>query len=166
MFQFFKKKIDPTAACMEARSLVSNGKVADAIDLLTTVISENPQFSLAYADRGTVYAMTDRHASAAEDLGKALSLGYREGSLFTTLATVQQAQGDLSSSLKSFNEAEALDPSNPFIYYNRAGVYLSLRKKEMAIADLDRCLAFNPDPAFLAAIKKRRLEAGCLVNRG
>jgi len=159
VLKLFQGRIDPTELCAKGRALVSQGQVERALDLYTTVIKENPQFSPAYADRGTVYAMMRQHAKAIEDLSHALALGYREGSLFTTLATVQKELGDFSSALRNFDQAEVMNPNDPLIYYNRSGVHLSLGNQNLAILDLNKCLEFGPDETFRAAIAKRLKEA-------
>ncbi|WP_124540715.1 tetratricopeptide repeat protein [Piscinibacter terrae] len=158
MFKFFKKKVNPTDLCVQARTLVSQGKVAEALALLDQAIKDSPHFSMAYADRGTVYAMTGRHQEAILDLNKALDLGFDAASVLTTLATVQKEQGDHQAALTSFAKAESLTPGNPLIYYNRASLHITLGDWVHAIADLKKCLTLQPDPRTRALIEKRLAE--------
>jgi len=156
MFGFLKRKpADPADTCEDARSLLASGLPDKAIRVLSDLIKEHPDFALAYADRGTVYAMTKRHRPAIADLQRALEMGYVHGSVHTTLATVHMELGDLQSALAHFSRAQELNPDNPLIYFNRAGAYAILGSKDLANADLQRCLSFHPDENFAEAISRR-----------
>ncbi|HEY8099483.1 MAG TPA: tetratricopeptide repeat protein [Burkholderiaceae bacterium] len=158
MFKIFKKSSDPTTLCVEARALISQGQVEKALNLYESVIRDSPQFSMAFADRGTLYAMMKEHTKATADLMHALELGYNDASVFTTLATIYKDLGDFSNALRYFSHAETMAPDNPFIYYNRSGVYLALGNKALAEADLKKCLELGPDANSRAAIQKRLEE--------
>jgi tetratricopeptide (TPR) repeat protein len=155
MFNFFRKKSDPSVACKQARSLIPQGKIEEALRLYEVILSENPRFALAYADRGTLYAMTKNFTKAIEDLSKAIELGYCYDSVFTTLATIHLELHDYQKALTYFSQAITLNPNNPLIYYNRSTVYSELGNKELALSDLRKCLEFGPDQASLSAINKR-----------
>jgi tetratricopeptide (TPR) repeat protein len=158
VFKFFRKKVNPSDLCMQARALVSQGKVAEALSLLDQAVEDNPQFSMAHADRGTVHAMTGRHREAVIDLNRALELGYDAASVLTTLATVQMEQGDHQGALTSFDKAESLMPGNPLVLYNRASAHLALGNRSLAVSDLERCLALQPDARTRSLIEKRLAE--------
>ncbi|WP_423759997.1 tetratricopeptide repeat protein [Burkholderia sp. NLJ2] len=54
-----------------------------------------------------------------------------------------------------FDKALKLNPDQPFVYFNRARAYETLGDLKAAIADLERCLSYNPDDALSAKIKER-----------
>ncbi|WP_408581565.1 tetratricopeptide repeat protein [Burkholderia cepacia] len=58
-------------------------------------------------------------------------------------------------SLDYFDKALKLNPDQPFVYFNRARAYETLGDINASIADLERCLTYDPDDALSAKIKER-----------
>ncbi len=140
------EKLDLSAFCYRAREYVAQGRTRDALNLYGDVLRTDPDNALAYADRGTVYAMLEEHDLALADLRKAFALGYAEASAYCTAATVYSKLKHYQKSLEYFAKAIAAGKDYPFIYYNRAELFRKTGKIEAAIADLETYLALGPDP--------------------
>jgi tetratricopeptide (TPR) repeat protein len=59
--------------------------------------------------------------------------------------------------LEYFAQAIAVDPNNALVYYNRSSALHGVGDKQAAIADLEKCLTFNPEERFRQAVS-RKLE--------
>lgn len=134
---------------------MAQGQVDAALRLYDDVLALDASYTMALADRGTVYAMVKKFDFAVRDLTRAFELGYREASAFCTLATIQLEQRRQQESLAWFARAIELDSANPLAFYNRSRALFELGQHDAAIADLNRCLAFNPDGNTRAMIVRR-----------
>lgn len=141
-----KEKPDLSAFCLRAREFVAQGRARDALNLYGDVLGTDPDYALAYADRGTVYAMLEEHDLALADLKKAFALGYSEASAYCTAATVYSKLKEHKKSLEYFSKAITAGKDYPFIYRNRAEVFRETGDTGAAIADLEKYLGFGLDP--------------------
>ena len=105
-----ENKLDLSPFCMRARSFLAQGRIEDALALYGDVIQVDPDNMLAYADRGTAYAMQEKFDLALRDLERAFALGYVEASAYCTVGTIYFKQRQLQKSLENFGNAVALDP--------------------------------------------------------
>ncbi|WP_080727885.1 tetratricopeptide repeat protein [Ralstonia solanacearum] len=150
-----ERKIDLSPFCMRARGFLTQGRTDDALALYGDVLQVDPGNALAHADRGTAYAMLKKFEPALRDLERALALGYAEASAYCTIGTVYVELKQFQKALEYFNKAIALDENYPFTYYNRSNVLHELGANEAAIADLEKCLAFNPEESMRQLILRR-----------
>lgn len=146
---------DLAPVCMRARSFAARGQIEDALDLYGDVLKVDPEFALAYADRGTVLAMIKRFEPAMNDLERAFSLGYADPSAFSTAGTICMETSQHGKALDFFERAIAISPDYPFTYYNRASVHLAMGNRKAAISDLEQCLRMGPEDDFKEVILRR-----------
>lgn len=144
--------------CMQARGFAGQGRVDDALNLYGEVLRLDPGFAMAYADRGTVFAMTKQFEAALRDLEKAFALGYAEASAFSTAGTICLETQQYDKALSHYKKAVELNPDYPFTYFNRANVYDALGNKKAAIADLETCLSMGGAEDFRQLVFKRLAE--------
>jgi len=149
------EKQDLAPLCMRARAFAARGQIDDALDLYGDVLRVDPGYAMAYADRGTVLAMTRRFEPAMQDLERAFALGYAEASAFGTAGTVSMESGLYDKALAFYARAIEMNPDYPFTYYNRASAHLAMGNRKGAIADLERCLRMGPEDDFKAVILRR-----------
>ena len=150
-----EKILDLSPFCMRARGFVSQGRIDDALGIYSDVLQVDPSNALAHADRGTAYAMLKKFDLALEDLEKAIALGYEDSSVFCTVATIYFEKKQHRKALDYFAKAAELDPNYPLIYYNRSNVMHELGDSNAAIADLEKCLSFDPEDDLKELIARR-----------
>lgn len=150
-----EKTIDLAPFCMRARGFISNGKIEDALELYGDVLHVDPDNALAYADRGTAYAMLKEFGLAINDLERAFALGYVDSAAYSTAATIYFELKQFQKALAYFDKAIELDPDYPLTYYNRSNIWRELGNEREAIADLEKCLQFGPEEDFRQLIERR-----------
>jgi len=150
-----KEKLDLAPICMRARSYVARGHVEDALDLYGDVLKVDPDYALAYADRGTVLAMNKQFGPALQDLERAFALGYSDASAFSTAGTICLETGSFNKALSHFAHSLQLNPDYPFTYFNRASVHSAMGNRNAAIEDLEKCLQMGPEDDFKELISQR-----------
>ncbi|AXW63845.1 hypothetical protein CJO94_18685 (plasmid) [Ralstonia solanacearum] len=155
VIQMSEKIFDLSPFCMRARSFLAQGRTDDALALYGDVLQVDPDNALAYADRGTAYAMLKEFDLALSDLERALALGYVDVSTYCTIGTVYFEMKQLKKALDYLSKAIGLDVSYPFSYYNRSNVLHELGDDMAAIADLEKCLELNPEEGMRQLILRR-----------
>ncbi len=148
-------KLDLGPICMRARSYAARGHVEDALDLYADVLKVDPEYALAYADRGTVLAMTKQFMPAMQDLERAFALGYSDASAFSTAGTICLETGHFDKALDYFGRSLQLNRDYPFTYFNRASVHAAMGNRNAAIEDLEDCLRMGPEDDFKELILQR-----------
>ena len=68
-----ENKVDLSQFCMRARNFLAQGRADDALALYGDVLNIDPTNALAYADRGTAYAMLNKFDLAQQDLERAFA---------------------------------------------------------------------------------------------
>lgn len=158
-------KPDVAAFVLRARHMVSQGRTEDALGEYAELVRISPDYSLAYADRGTLHAMRNELDLAQADFERAFALGHRECAAFSAAASVYMQLKDYPRALALFAKALELDPTYAFAYYNRSRAFHEIGEYESGIADLERCLALQPDEAFRKSIQQRLDMLRSLVSR-
>lgn len=127
----------------------------DALGLYGDVLQVDPRNALAYADRGTVYAMMKEFDLALDDLEMSILLGHAESAVFCTMATIYFEKKQYRKALDYFSKAIEVDSNNALIYYNRSNVLYEMGDAEAAVADLEVCLGLGPEREFKELITRR-----------
>lgn len=148
-------KPELAASCMQARALVAQRRLADAIELYDRVIESDPDYALARADRGTAHALARNFEAAVVDLGRAFELGHTEAAAYSAAATACLELGRLQQSLEYFERAIEQQPDYIFAYYNRSRAFTQSGEVQRAIADLEHCFQLGPDEAMRRLIVER-----------
>ncbi len=133
----------------------------EAIAAYDNAIRLDPQYAIAYYNRGTAYYNLQEYSRAIEDFDRAIALDPNDtfsyiglGSLYYKLKEYQRAKMD-------FDRAILLNPQNADAYNRRGNVYVALQEFQKAITDYDRALAINPN--FTNA-RNNRANAYRLLN--
>jgi len=150
-----ERKLDLSPFCIRARGFLSQGRIEDALGLYEDVLHVDPTNVMAYGDRGTTYAMLKKFSLALSDLEYAFALGYQDASAYSTVATIYFELKQFDKALEYFAKAIELDPNYALAFYNRSNVFYELGNNKAAIADLERCLNFNPDEDLKQLIIRR-----------
>lgn len=151
-------QFDLSIICMRARKFLSQGRINDALDLYSDVLTIDPTNALALADRGTALAMSDNFEAALADLARAIELGYRESATYRTVATIHFELRNYSEAVAFFAKALEADPVDALALYNRARTFQEMGKIDSAFADFSKCLALSTDDAFLKLVRQHLEE--------
>ncbi|KAB8053540.1 tetratricopeptide repeat protein [Janthinobacterium sp. FT14W] len=155
MLKMNELKPDLSPFCMRARGFISQGRIDDALGMYDDVLQVDSTNAMAYADRGTAYAMLKKFDLALIDLERAIALGYVDASTYGTVATIYFELKRYEDSLDNFAKAIELDSNYLLAYYNRSNVFHELGEIKSAIADLKKCLVLNPDEGTRKLIIRR-----------
>ena len=114
------------------------------LDLNRSVIAD-PNYELAYNNRGIVYSIRKQYDLAIADFDKAITLKpkYTEAIHNRAIALASTKQYDRA--LKDFTKIIEDNPDKEESYVARGYTYLQLGKNMEAIGDFDKALSFNPN---------------------
>jgi tetratricopeptide (TPR) repeat protein len=106
------------------------------------------------AAAGNLWISADQPDKAALDLDKALALnglhGPQRGEALLDRARAAEAKGDLPTARARINDAAALIPQDPFLWYFSASLAIREADKATAEAAIAKALAIAPaDPMIL-----------------
>ncbi len=119
------------------------GEIAD----LTEEIAANPDFYLAYNNRGVARYRLEDYQGAIEDFSRAIDLAPDSALSYNNRGLAKVKTKDLDGALKDFSQAIELDPGNARVFFNR-GIALA-RKKDYpeAIEDFKKAADLDPEMA-------------------
>jgi tetratricopeptide (TPR) repeat protein len=103
---------------------------------------EPPDYNLL-VDWGLALEKMNRPDEALAKLRQAAQLE-KTADIYTDMAMVYANRARWAEAMEALNTGEKIDPTFPWIYVNRAGVYLKLGQLQPAIADYRHALALDP----------------------
>lgn len=118
-----------------------------AVQYFTQAIAADPNYALAYGNRGAAYTNLDMLDLALADLDTAIRLDPNEAYFFRNRGTVHRRQGRCEAAVNDQTEALRLEPGNARALEERGRCYVTLTRYRDAIADLTAAIAANPDSA-------------------
>jgi tetratricopeptide (TPR) repeat protein len=121
----------------------------------TRAIELNPEYTLAYYNRGLVHYYQGDLTATLADFGRIIELNPEDASLYNNRGFVYHKQGDLTTALTDFNQAIELDPEYASAYNNRGGTYADQGALTAALVDFNR--AMELDPEYASAYQNRGL---------
>ena len=135
-----------------------------AIETFSKAILLNPNYTAAYANRGTVYAQREDWDRAIEDLVKATQLGPPNSYTYGWLGWIYDRRGDRPLADEHFEQALELDPNNSAIrryLQQREGIDISMLQQlsEKAHYLLNQAAA---DPK--KKVERFDLEQGVIIS--
>ena len=145
----------PTQAQLRAEALLAqgsmhflNGDLDQAIESHNLAIELNPDYVMAYNNRGTARAATGDLDGAIEDYDKAIDLNPDYAIAYNNRGLARHNKGDLDGAIADFDKAIVLDPDYAIAYYNRANARYNKNDVDGAIEDYDKAIDLNPDFAI------------------
>lgn len=169
---------DPQVQAIEARLLLREGRLDEALSKADQALRLDPTTALAYLVRAEVHVAQGRLEEALADLYRAIELDPGHSGAFRLRARVFQARGDARRAVEdlvyagelSFGDPEALedfqlavelDPMSDHAWYGIARERFKRRELRGALADLDRAIALNPaNAAYFTARGEVRSRLG------
>jgi tetratricopeptide (TPR) repeat protein len=129
----------------KARSLIQQGKYAEAITELDRAVKQDPKFPFAYAWRGVAKGRIGRLDEAMADFNEALRLDPRNAFALGQRGNTFFALRDNGKGLADVNAALEIDNTAAAPYAFRGMIYSDMGDQDKALADLNRAIKINPD---------------------
>lgn len=120
------------------------GNYQQALALLNQALQLDPNFALAYADRGTVHSAMKNYALALADLDTAIRLDGRNAYFFRMRGYVHRLNGSCPLAVNDQTQSLSLQPNNVFALEERGWCYVTLGRNSEAIVDLSQAIAGEP----------------------
>lgn len=129
-----------------------DGNIEEAIKCFTEAINHDPNFILAYSNRGWAYNMAGMFTEALTDFNKGITLADLSDPI---LPWLYQNRGWAKNGLERFSEAISdlnraieLDPTLAWAYHNRGWAYIGTGQYELAISDCNKAISLDPSMAW------------------
>lgn len=127
-------------------------KYKEAIAALNKVIQLNPNYVLAYVNRGLMNIKLEKYESAIEDYTKAIQLGVDDSNVSINnihinrgVAYARLNQYELA--IKDYDKAIELEPDDSHALMNRGVAYAKLGKFDLSVKGYDRAIELDSDNA-------------------
>jgi choline-sulfatase len=164
-----KTKIEIANQLHEALLDVEDGRFADAIPKLVTVLSDQPQMAVAQMHLGTALARLKKYKDALPPLQKAVELLPDSGMGHYELGLALFETGDWPSAAKQFEVAVARAPRWADAQFSLASVYARIDRVPEALDHLDITLQLDANHYRANLLRGRILSlqgdsAGALPN--
>ena len=117
------------------------------IEYLTQAILLDPDYVIAYYNRGTAYYEMSKYAESIEDFDKAIELNPHYGKAYNNRGVVHSSLGSYEKAIDDFKRAFELNPHIVTIFNNRGAAYNKLGKNDLAIRDFNRAIEINSHDA-------------------
>ena len=124
-----------------------------AIEAYSEAIKLEPRYSVAYTNRGVVYANNGEYDLAIKDFSKAIELNPHDFFTYNNRGNVYNDMGKIDKAIEDFNTAINLNPDYSNAYNNRGNVYVKKHYFEKAIEDFNTAIRLEPD--FAGAYNSR-----------
>jgi arylsulfatase A-like enzyme/Tfp pilus assembly protein PilF len=164
-----KAKIEIANQLHDALLDTEDGRYADAIPRLLTVLADHPQMAVAQMQLGTAFARLKKYKDALPPLQKAVELLPDSGMGHYELGLALFETGDWQSAAPQFEIAVAHAPRWADAQFSLAAVYARIDRVPEALNHLDVTLQLDPDHYRANLLRGRILSlqgdaAGALPN--
>jgi tetratricopeptide (TPR) repeat protein len=147
-----KGQAPPPRTAPSAEKYVDQGVKEKApqikIKLFTQAIELNPNYAVAYNNRGHTYLTQNDFDQALRDLDQAIVLNPNYSLAYNNRGNVHYQRKEYSQAWQDYDRAVSLQPNFIEAYVNRGNVYFIRKDYDMAIKDFDRVIAIKPDHAY------------------
>lgn len=115
--------------------LETQDKLEAAIGEFDQAILGDPEFALAYYNRGQAYFKLEQYEMAIQDYGRAILLHSNPALILNQRGEAYAALGQYQRAIEDHDEAIQRDPKNAIAYYSRGGDYFEVGRRDQAIQD-------------------------------
>ncbi|MEM9643688.1 MAG: tetratricopeptide repeat protein [Planctomycetota bacterium] len=120
-------------------------KLAEATDIYTELIAENPDEGRYHTLRASAWWALGKPEQALEDFNEAIEKGYEEAHAFSSRGLFYAAAGNPQKAIEDYNEALKRDSEDISPLINRAAAHMSLGKYDSAVDDYSEALRTRED---------------------
>ncbi len=140
----------------EAETARQAKRYEEAIKAYTHALDLNPNYALAYHNRGLAYYELRQFSNALADYGRAIAISPRAATYYINRGNVYHNElKDYEKALADYTKAIDLEPDDAFAYNHRGNTYCALKQYNKALTDLNRAIAL--DARFALAYSNRGL---------
>jgi len=132
-----------------ANSHANLGEYGKAIQTYDWAIESDPQFVVAYNNRGIFYFFMQEYNKAVADYNQAIQLDSQYFPSYDNRGVVYFTLHEYDKALNDYNQAIQLYSNNPYTYYHRGEVYSALYEYEKAINNFTQAIQLAPDVAYI-----------------
>ena len=126
------------------------GNTKEAIEAYDVAIRLMPDFTAAYAKRGSAKYYLKDYKGAVKDLDVCIHLGHDHSVVYSNRGLAQKNLRNYKEASKDFDEAIYLGPENAVAFLNRGNIRSDLGDYKMAIEDYDAVIRLKPKNNLLA----------------
>jgi tetratricopeptide (TPR) repeat protein len=145
--QAYKRNIDNLSATEwieKGYKLAESGNNTDAEKAFSKAIELNPQFAMAYYNRGKAYYNNGNTQQAIKDYDKSIELNPQDTDAYNNRGIAYHNIGNTQQEVEDFNKAIELNPQDAISYYNRGIAYHKRGNTQQAIKDYSKAIELNP----------------------
>jgi tetratricopeptide (TPR) repeat protein len=137
-----KSKID--ADFQDAQWHITEKRYREAIESLQSVLDAKPNYAMAHAKLGTVYAITGEMALAKKHLEQAIQDDEDEPYAFAMLGWLAYLDGRFDEALQHYRRAEEVEPYSGKINHRMGLAYLKLKRWSEAADRFKAAIKIDP----------------------
>ena len=163
--QAYKRNIDNLNATEwfeRGYEFAISGNNTEAEKAFGKAIELNPQFELAYYNRGVSNYKIGNYQQTIMDCNKAIELNAQLAEAYANRGLAYARLGNSQKAIKDYNKSVELNPQDAVTYYNRGLDYNVHGNSQLAIKDFNKTIELNPQ--FAAAYFNRGVAYGLLGN--
>ena len=123
------------------------GRWKEALDFFTKSIEIDPQYAIAYGNRGVAYDILGNTKQAIKDYDKAIELNPQNALTYYNRGSAYDKLGNTKQAIKDYDKAIELNPQWAMAHKYRGNAYAQLGNTKQAIKDYDKAIEFNPQDA-------------------
>ena len=127
-----------------ARVFTRYALIANSVSAADEAVKLSPSDAEAHRARATILSRLQMPAEAAQSLGSALSLRYRDDYLWIELGNTREELGDANGALAALDQAVQWAPYYAHTQWQRGNLLLRMGRSSDAFAELRKAAAANP----------------------
>ncbi len=122
----------------------------DAKETYDRILTLNPDYPVAFSNRGNTYHKLEKYDEALTDYNHSLELEPDHPDTIMNRGVTYEKLERYDEALTDYNRSLELRPDDPLTLMNRGVTYYQLRRYDEALADYNRSVELRPDdPATL-----------------
>jgi tetratricopeptide (TPR) repeat protein len=158
-FQQTTKGLDASALIVQVMELKKDNEFTNprkALELLDKIIGLDPDFALAYNNRGFIYDDFKQYYRAIRDYDKAIELDPGFALAYNNRGLSYYRLKQYARAIQDYDKAIALDQDFEMVYNNRGLAYDDLKQYDRAMQDYNKAIALDSSLAKVYSNRGRR----------
>ncbi|MBN1593259.1 MAG: tetratricopeptide repeat protein [Candidatus Coatesbacteria bacterium] len=128
----------------QARILIEQDRIIDAIEMLDSTISKSPDMAEAYVLRGDAHRMLLDIPKAVRDYRRGAELGFDEATLRFTIAELLNIAREYDEAIVELKRLKEIEPDSLRADFSLGRLYLNIKEPAKAVPYLEAVVAAHP----------------------